>query len=126
MALLSDFCQEIAEEYDEDALAVSGSNSESSRDNKRRRNKATRSGRNKRKDRRSHSKSSDKRQVVSNYCDNPCKYCCKYRQVAVHQAKEEAWKLTVFRSKRVCEEMGIKWKPAYKFESNSEDESGSE
>jgi hypothetical protein len=48
----------------------------------------------------------------------------------VHQAKEEAcyWnkKLTVFRPKRVCEEMGIKWKPAYKFESDSEDESGSE
>ena len=89
MALLSDFCQEIADEYDEDALAVSGSDSESSRDNKRQRNKTTRSGHDTCKDRRSRSKSSDKRQVVSNYRDNPCKYCRKYRHVAVHQAKEE-------------------------------------
>jgi hypothetical protein len=68
--------------------------------------------------------------VVSNYWDNPCKYCRKYRHVAVHQAKEEEcyWnkKLTVFRPKRVYEEMGMKWKPAYKFQSDSEDESGSE
>ena len=130
MALLSDFCQEIADEYDEEALAVSGSDSDSSRDKKKSRNKEKRRSRDQRKGGRARSKSSDKRQVVSNYRDNPCKYCRKYHRLAVHQAKEEEcyWnkKLTVFRPKRVCEEMGIKWKPAYRFDSDSEGESDSE
>jgi hypothetical protein len=39
LALLLDFCQEIADECDEEALAVSGSDSDSSRNKKPRRNK---------------------------------------------------------------------------------------
>jgi hypothetical protein len=62
--------------------------------------------------------------MVTNYRDNPCKWCRKYHRLAVHQAKETEcyWnkKLAVFRPKRVCEEMGIKWKPAYRFDSDSE------
>ena len=133
MALLSDFCQEVAEEYNEEALAVSGSDSNSSHNkNAQSHNKDRRTGRDNcgRSGGRFRSKSSDKRQTVSNYRDNPCKYCCKYHRLAVHQAKEEDcyWnkKLKVFRPKDVCKEMRIKWKPAFKFESDSEDESGSE
>lgn len=127
LAFLSEYCQEAAEEYDEAALAVSGSDSDSSHDKKpNSHNKDRRKGRNKdRKSRgRSRSKSTDKRQMVTNYRDNPCKWCRKYHRLAVHQAKESDcyWnkKLIVFRPKRVCDEMGIKWKPAYRFDSDSE------
>jgi hypothetical protein len=133
MALLSDFCHAVADEYDEEALAVSGSDSDSSRHKKppernkdRRRDRASR----RRSGSRSRSGSTDKRKMVTNYRDNPCRYCRKFHRLAVHQAKEEDcyWnkKLTVFRPKRVCEEMGIRWKPAYRFDSDSEDGSGSD
>lgn len=132
MAMLSDFCQEVAEEYNEEALAVSGSDSDPSCDKQSKaRNKDRRNGRDncRRSGGRSRSKSRDKSQSVTNHRDNPCKYCRKYRRLAVHQAKEEHcyWnkKLSVFRPKCVCEEMGIQWKPAYRFSSDSEDGSES-
>lgn len=92
MALLSDFCQEVAEEYDEEAHAVSSSDSKSLRTKKpQSRNKDLRGERanRRRSGGRSRSNSTDKRQMVSNYRDNPCRYCRKYHRLAVHQAKEE-------------------------------------
>ena len=67
MALLSDFCHEIADEYDEAVLAVSGSDSDLSRVKKHTRNKDRRRGRDNSKGACGHSrsKSIDKRQVVT-------------------------------------------------------------
>lgn len=133
MALLSDFCQEVTAEYEEEALAASGSgsSSDSSRDKPRKaRNNDKRRDKSSRTPDRARSKSRDTRKMVENYKDNPCKYCRKYHRLVVHQAKEADcyWnkKHKVFRPKRVCETMGIRWKPPQHFESDSEDDSDCE
>ena len=125
MALLSDFCQELAEEYDEEALAVDGSDSKSSSDVKSwARNKVHNKGQNNcQRSGGSHSKSHDNHWEVSRW--QSMQFCQKFHRKVLHQAKEKHcyWnpKLKVFRPKRVCEEMEIPWKPAYKFDSKLDD-----
>ena len=133
MALLSEFVHDmnLPTNFDEQALGVNGSDSDSSHDTKRsprtsRRGEQRNNSRDSRRRARHHSQSRD-RKPPTRWQDNPCKHCQKFKRRTPHPntpSKDCFWnpKLKVFRPRAVCDEMELPYVPRYKFDSDSEDE----
>ena len=133
MALLSEFVHDmdLPTNYDEQALGVSGSDSDSSHNTKqsqcsskcsKQRNNSCDSRRRVR-----HRSPSRDRKPPTHWQDNPCKHCQKFKRCTPHPntpTKDCFWnpKLKVFRPRTVCDEMELPYVPRYKFDSDSEDE----